>query len=232
MQDIWGVEYRFVEFSDQGGYFEAVKRPLADADSTEALDAHRWSSLDWFDYSALHDQLVWYDKYAIMTAPGFSSPGPLLTLPNMMGEEKAWTDMIAAPELFDAAMARVMEFLVAFVDRMLEASEGRIDFFRIGDDFGGQQGLLFGVDLWKARLQPALRRLGDIARSRNAHYCRHSCGSVRDLIPDLIDTGVEELLDATALGRGFFIGPTHNFQVDVPTENILAMYEAAKVWTP
>jgi uroporphyrinogen decarboxylase len=30
-----------------------------------------------------------------------------------------------------------------------------------------------------------------------------------------------------APGGGYFIGPTHNFQDDIPTENILAMYEAA-----
>ena len=35
-----------------------------------------------------------------------------------------------------------------------------------------------------------------------------------------------------APGGGFFLGPTHNFQDDIPTENILAMYEAAKQWSP
>ena len=34
------------------------------------------------------------------------------------------------------------------------------------------------------------------------------------------------------LGGGFFLGPTHNFQVDIPTANIVAMYEAAKEWSP
>ncbi len=37
-----------------------------------------------------------------------------------------------------------------------------------------------------------------------------------------------ELLDIMAPGGGFFLGPTHNFQADIPTENILAMYEAAR----
>jgi hypothetical protein len=27
---------------------------------------------------------------------------------------------------------------------------------------------------------------------------------------------------------GYFLGPTHNFQVDIPTENILAMYRGEK----
>jgi uroporphyrinogen-III decarboxylase len=34
-----------------------------------------------------------------------------------------------------------------------------------------------------------------------------------------------------AVGGGFFLGPTHNFQDDIPIENILAMYEAGKEWS-
>lgn len=123
---------------------------------------------------------------------------------------------------------------------------------------------------------PDLAWMADTARQHGAHYCQHSCGAVRALIPDFIDIGVEvldpvqvtaagmvpaelktefgdrlcfsggvdemhllregtaddvrravvELLDAMAPGGGFFLGPTHNFQVDIPTENIVAMYEA------
>ena len=43
--------------------------------------------------------------------------------------------------------------------------------------------------------------------------------------------GVFALLNTMAPGGGFFVGPTHNLQVDIPTENILAMYEAAREWS-
>jgi len=29
---------------------------------------------------------------------------------------------------------------------------------------------------------------------------------------------------------GYFVEPTHNFQADIPTENIVAMYRAAREW--
>ena len=35
-----------------------------------------------------------------------------------------------------------------------------------------------------------------------------------------------------AVGGGFYIGSTHTFQVDIPTENIVAMYEEARAWRP
>jgi uroporphyrinogen decarboxylase len=38
------------------------------------------------------------------------------------------------------------------------------------------------------------------------------------------------LCDDMAENGGFFLGPTHNFQVDIPTTNIVAMYEAGREW--
>ena len=49
--------------------------------------------------------------------------------------------------------------------------------------------------------------------------------------PDEVRSQVRRLLDDMARDGGFFIGPTHNFQADIPLENILAMYEAAANWS-
>ena len=49
--------------------------------------------------------------------------------------------------------------------------------------------------------------------------------------PEEVRAGVFKLLNDMARGGGFFIGPTHNLQDDIPTENILAMYEAAREWS-
>ncbi len=50
--------------------------------------------------------------------------------------------------------------------------------------------------------------------------------------PNEVRAGVHRLLDVMAPRGGFFLGPTHNFQDDIPAENILAMYEAAQQWSP
>ncbi len=63
--------------------------------------------------------------------------------------------------------------------------------------------------------------------------------AVRHEEPDLLPRGtpadvregVFRLLDDMARGGGFFLGPTHNFQDDIPTENIVAMYDAARKWS-
>ena len=47
--------------------------------------------------------------------------------------------------------------------------------------------------------------------------------------PEEVKEAVWRLLDDMK-GGGFILGPTHNFQADIPTDNIAAMYEAAAQW--
>ena len=46
--------------------------------------------------------------------------------------------------------------------------------------------------------------------------------------PDDARAGVLKLLDDLCRGGCFFLGPTHNVQDDIPAEDILATYEAAR----
>ena len=279
-RDIWGVEYRYVEFSERAGYWEAVTHPLAHAGSTAELDAYLWPRLDWFNFSTLAEQINAFNGYAIMTAPGYASPSILEPIQNLVGLEKALVDIVINPDFFRALVERILDFLKPFVERMLDEAGGRIDFFRMGDDFGTQRGLLIGPPQWRDFIQPALKQLADIGHAHDAHFYLHSCGAIRELISDLIDTGVDvldplqvkaagmdpgelkreygrricfsggvdeqellpqgspaevkagvrQLLDSMAPSGGFFIGPTHNLQDDIPTANIVAMYEAAREW--
>ena len=280
-RDIWGVEYQYTRFSDRAGYWEAVTHPLADCSDPAALDDYRWPTLDWFSFSELADAVGRFDDYAIMTSPGPASPGLLMPIQSLLGIERSLMDMVVNPEFFQALIQHVLDFLLPFVDQMLAAAGDRIDFFRIGDDFGTQKGLLFSPEHWRRWVQPAFRLLNDVAKKHGAYLYLHSCGSVRRLIPDFIASGVNvldplqvkaagmnpaelkadfgdeicfsggvdeqellpkgspaevkagvrQLLDTMAPRGGFFIGPTHNFQDDIPTANIVAMYEAAREWT-
>jgi len=84
-RDIWGVEYRYVPFSDTAGYWETAGHPLGPCEDPSDLADHPWPEIDWFDFSTLKDQVAVYDDYAIMTAPGHASPNVLLTIQYLVG---------------------------------------------------------------------------------------------------------------------------------------------------
>lgn len=281
-RDIWGAEYEYVRFSESAGYWQTVSHPLAGCDDPSALKDYPWPRLEWFDFSTLAEQVTRYNDFAIMTAPNFSSPGILqCPVQTLLGEEKSLMTMAINPDFFDALIERILQFQIPFIERMLATADDRIDFFRIGDDFGTQRGLLISPEMWRQRICPALKAMADVAKRHGACFYLHSCGGVRRLIPDFIEIGVDvldpiqvradgmepeslkrefgdqicfsggvdeqqllpagspvdvrkaviQLLSHMARGGGFFVGPTHNLQDDIPTDNILAMYDAAVQWS-
>lgn len=278
-RDIWGVEWQYTKFSDGAGYWNEVRHPLAYVTDPGQLEDYNWPSVGDWDFSGIEKQCDQYAEYAIMTAPGPASPGILQTpVQTLIGNERSFTEPLMNMGFFQKLIDKIQEFQMSFIEKMFIAANGKIDFFRIGDDFGTQQGLLLDIKTWKLFYQPVFKSMADTAKKYGAHYYQHSCGAVRELIPAFIEAGVEvldpvqikahgmepaglkkdfgnlitfsggideqELLPAgspemvrdevkrmikiMSRGGGYFLGPTHNFQDDCPTKNILAMYEAAK----
>jgi len=93
--------------------------------------------------------------------------------------------------------AFAIELLNAIADYYIElgrhAIEKGIDIIRIGDDIGGQGGMLIPPALWREVVKPPLRRMITAFKETNPEIVvkYHSCGDFRPVIPDLIDLGVE-----------------------------------------
>jgi uroporphyrinogen decarboxylase len=69
-----------------------------------------------------------------------------------------------------------------------------IDVVMIGDDIGGQSGLLFSPEFYRKIVKPRQKRLVRHIKSlTSAKIWYHTCGSVMQLIPDLIDNGIDIL---------------------------------------
>ena len=280
LRDIWGVEFKYVPAS-YGGYWEPVAAPLQGQTDPAVLDDYPWPQLDWFDFSEMDAQLDAYQDYAIMTAPGSASPGTLATIQWLLGMEGALSEMLLHPEFYQALIDHIVKFDLAFLRRIADVAGERIDFYRVGDDFGTQQSLLVSPQVYRRFFQPFMKAVGELARQHGGYYYHHTCGAIRRLIPAFIETGIDvldplqvgaagmvpaelkaefgdricfsggvdeqyllpngtpaevreavfRLLDDMAPGGGFFIGPTHNLQADIPTGNIVAMYAAAREWT-
>jgi uroporphyrinogen decarboxylase len=276
-RDIWGVEWKYTRFSDGAGYWNEVAHPLGDISEPDQLEEYPWPSINDWDFSSLEKQCDEFADFAIMTAPGPASPGILQTpIQPLIGNERSFTEPLMNPSFFQKLIDKIHEFQLEFIEKIFSSANGKIDFFRIGDDFGTQQGLLFDTETFKQYFQPAFKKMSDTAKKYGAHYYQHSCGAISDLIPAFMEAGaevidplqigaagmnpeelkrefghrvtfsggideqhilpngtpeevarkVERMISIMSPGGGYFLGPTHNFQDDIPTENIVAMYEA------
>jgi uroporphyrinogen decarboxylase len=132
------------------------------------------------------------------------------------GMETALMNMIAEPEMFRAVIARITRFYLEANAIFYEATRGRLDAVLIGNDFGSQTGLMLSGDLIREFVFPGTRALVRQAKDYGLKVVHHSCGAIAELIPDLIEIGVDAIHPIQALAKGMAaeeLAPLHRHQV-------------------
>jgi uroporphyrinogen decarboxylase len=190
-EDLWGVVREPMSYGS-GEYSEISHYPLADAQTVDDLDRHRWPSPDWFDYSVLPERVAAAQsegEYCLMASNGniFESSW------YMRGFERMFMDLALNPELARAIMERVGSFYVEFFRRVLSAARGQIDLVFTADDIGGQEGLLMSLPMWEEHIKPYHVRLNQAIHEFGAKVIYHTDGSVMQAVPGLIDMGIDVL---------------------------------------
>jgi hypothetical protein len=64
------------------------------------------------------------------------------------------------------------------------------DIVYLGDDLGMQTSLAMGPEKWRKYLKPAFRAIVQAFRSNNRYVYLHTDGHIHEIIPDLIECGV------------------------------------------
>ena len=113
--------------------------------------------------------------------------------------ETALMKMVTEPEMFRAVIDRITEFYLQANDIFLRATQGRLDAILIGNDFGSQTGLMLAPSLIREHVWPGARQLIDQAKSYGAKVVYHACGSIYDVVPELIELGVDAIHPIQAL---------------------------------
>ena len=88
---------------------------------------------------------------------------------------------------------RLTEFYLELNERLFSALKGKIDVYYFGNDFGSQNGLLFSREMWREFYFENYRKLIDLAHRHGLKVMVHSCGSIRGIMKDLIEVGVDIL---------------------------------------
>ena len=86
--------------------------------------------------------------------------------------------------------------------KSLDAAPGLIDIAYVGDDVASQMGMLFRPELWRRYFKSVYAKQFQIAKSRGVKVMFHICGACRDIIPDLIDIGLDILMPLQLSARG------------------------------
>jgi uroporphyrinogen decarboxylase len=115
------------------------------------------------------------------------------------GMEKALITMVKNPTMFQAVIDRIVEFYLEANEIFLKATEGLLDCVLIGNDFGGQKGLMVSPQNIRKFVLPGTKRIIDQAKQHGLKVIHHSCGSIFPIIQDLIDIGADAIHPIQAL---------------------------------
>ena len=184
-----------------GAYFDLSVFPLAQAESPKDLERFDWPPGD--DPAMLSRMAEQareaHDGHQRAIVLGRTCPGIFEMLSVLSGYQKAMMDLAANPSLSEGIMDKVLEHKVAYYSAAIaELLSAGVESFIISesDDLGSQSGLLISPDMYRGLVKPRHTRLFETIRQCSGGRAAvelHCCGAIREILPDLIESGVEVL---------------------------------------
>ena len=112
----------------------------------------------------------------------------------MRGLERWFSDMLSDPGFCEALLDRTLAYWKDFETGFMGEVGDLVDVVMIGDDLAGQYGPLFSPDFYRSVVKPRQKELVQyLKRLTDAKIWYHTCGDCSDLIPELLDNGIDIL---------------------------------------
>jgi uroporphyrinogen-III decarboxylase len=173
------------------GYGQPMTHPLKNVEDIAAVEAWSWPDPLDVDVSALREQAEeWKGKYSVLGGEWSPFWHDVIDL---VGHENLYYLMYDNPEITKLIFAKVTDYYFEATSRAFDEAADVIDIFFIGNDFGGQTGPLMGIEMFETFMIPSLKRLVNLGHDYNLPVMLHCCGGYRELIPSLVDIGIDAL---------------------------------------
>ena len=181
--DFWSVQW-----VKEGPFNQIERSPLEGADEKEILNYR-------YPYKHIDELLVNMEPVVAMGQDFFIgcdvSPCLFEMVCRIRGMENAALDLAASPQLAQTMVKDAGAFSVRLAETACDRFS--VDWLWTGDDVGGQQGMVMSPQCWRDVIRPHLTRIVEVGKSRGLWVAHHSCGSIRPIIADLVDIGVDVL---------------------------------------
>jgi uroporphyrinogen decarboxylase len=101
-------------------------------------------------------------------------------------------DLAAQPEEVERLLDALLERHLAALQHVCRAVGDVVDLIQFGDDLGMTNGPIMSLPTFRRFFKPRYKQLCDfVKRNSRLRVFLHSCGGIYDLLPDLIEAGVE-----------------------------------------
>ncbi len=181
--DEWGIRWTRMD-----GFNQITHYPLADASHDEMLSYN-------FPENKIDALVRLMEPVAAKEDQFFIgcdvSPCAFEMFWRLRGMEDSMVDIKTAPQVAEEMIRRCADFTMLLSQAACQRF--KLDWLWLGDDVGGQHGMILSPSTWRSMIKPHLQRLADFGRSKGLYVAFHSCGSIRPIIGDLVEIGIDVL---------------------------------------
>jgi len=104
------------------------------------------------------------------------------------GFENSLMDCVAEEDFFDELVELIFQLHMGLI---AECVKWPVDGVMFSDDWGDQRGVIIGPERWRRFIKPRLAVMYDAVHAAGKFTLSHCCGSVREIMPDLIEIGLD-----------------------------------------
>ena len=168
------------------GWDHAFDHPLKDL---RHLDSYEFPDV------AGPNQFAWAEPYirqaqeAGKYVVGFDPIEMYERMRALMGFEELMVASYTQPEGLCGLLDRLTDLTVAVIEQW--ASIGGVDGYMTWEDWGLQTSLQMKVETFQEFYKPRYARIVETAHRHGMHYFWHNCGYILDMMPDMIEIGVD-----------------------------------------
>lgn len=205
--DDWGIAWVRGDF-----HFERMIHPLRDASSVQDVLTYPFPDLLADErFAGYAGRIAEAHRQGYAVIANCMAVGGTVFWPayKLRGMEALLVDLVANPD-FAAALLDIVAEMMTGLARKLASYD--IDVLWLADDFGTQRALMMRPTVWRVWFKERLR--GVIAAAKSVRHdllvAFHSDGKIDEIIPDLIEIGVDvlnplqpEVMDPVAIKREF-----------------------------
>ncbi len=191
----WGIKWVMPKLN--GLYYDVGKRPLSgriDPKEVDTLSVPDMPSQEEIDSFKRKAKIYRERGFAVVLAD--ADGGILEHAFGVRGHEDFMIDMVSEPSLAERLLDKILKYKLKYWKLMLEELGDLVDIVSVGDDMATQKSLIISPKLYRSMLKPLHLELCGFIRenAKTPIFINfHSCGAVKELIPDLIEIGINSL---------------------------------------
>lgn len=155
-------------------------------DINDWRDVVKFPNLDNFDWkkAAETDRIPQFNREENLLYQMIHN-GLFERLHTLMGFEDALCALLTDPEEVRNFFEAMADYKCRLIDKISEYYKPDIICYH--DDWGTQRGLFFSPEVWRDLLKEPTRRIVDHVHKKGILFELHSCGDIRDLIPEIVE---------------------------------------------